>query len=110
MEDGTSFVWIWDKKTKQLVELWNAPHGSKFFEPFRIGRMFDPRLAISAADAGPLVRKLKKLGGKQTQDITLGKFRLTMVSDPDGYSIEILSWTAPQKHRGDRAPLLDLVQ
>ena len=46
MEDGTSFVWVWDKKTRQLVELWNAPRGSQFFEPFRIGKMFDPRLAF----------------------------------------------------------------
>jgi len=109
MEDGTSFVWIWDRKTRQLVELWNAPRGSQFFEPFRIGRMFDPRLAISVRSAAPTLRRLMHLGGKLTRDFRFGEFRLSMVSDPDGYPVEILSWTAPEKHASDDVPLLDLV-
>jgi predicted lactoylglutathione lyase len=109
MEDGTSFVWVWDKKTKQLVELWYAPRGSQFFEPFRIGRMFDPRLMISVWSVAPIIRKLKRLGGKLTRDDRSGSVRLSIVSDPDGHSIEILSWMAPQKHARDEVPFLDLV-
>lgn len=109
MEDGTSFVWIWDKRTKQLVELWYAPRGSQFHEPFRVGKMFDPRLMISVWKVGPILRKLKLLGGKVIRDDRLGGIRLTIVKDPDGHSIEILSWTTPQEHPADRVPLLNLV-
>ena len=109
MPDGTSFVWVWDKKTKQLVELWNAPRGSQFFEPFQIGKMFDPRLAFSVESADPMLRKLKRLGGRVTRDFNLGKYRLSMVSDPDGYCIEVLSWTNPRDHADDGVPLLELV-
>ena len=108
-KDGTTFVWVWDKKTKQLVELWTAPRGSQFFETFRIGKMFDPRLAVSVMSAAPILRKLERLGGKLNRDFKLGSFRLSMVNDPDGYSIEILSWTNPRKHSKDGVPLLDLV-
>lgn len=109
LDDGTSFVWIWDKKTRQLVELWYAPRSSQFYEPFRVGRMLDPRLMISVWKAGPILLKLKHRGGKVIRDDRVGDFRLSVVEDPDGNSVEIVSWTIPQEHPTDMVPLLDLV-
>ena len=108
MDDGTRFVWLWDRRTRQLVELWHFDRGSRWYTPFDRVRGFDHGLVFSVADAAPLIRRLRKLGGRYFKRLDSGGVLLTLVKDPDGHILEILSRPGGSAHRRSAPPFLRL--
>jgi len=108
MEDGTRFVWLWNPRTRQLVELWHFGRKSRLYSRFARIRGFDHGLVFSVVDSAPLVRRLRRLGGKVGKPLALGGVQLTLVKDPDGHTLEILSRPEGSAGRTSKPPFLTL--
>ena len=108
-ESGTRFVFLWDKRTRQVVQLWHfPPRVAKLYRPFRSVRGYDHGLAFTTVRADALLRRLARVGGKTKRSVMIGDVRMTTVTDPDGHLLEILD--RPRGGMGDRRrpPLLNL--
>ena len=108
LKDGTRFVWLWDKRTRQLVELWQFGRRSVLKTPFDRVSGFDHGLAFSTVDAAPLIRKLRTQGGRAGKSVDVGGVLLTLVKDPDGHVLEILSRPPGSYDRRSKPPFLRL--
>jgi len=109
MEDGERLLWLRDETTRQLLELFWVPRGSRFYEPLRASRRFSTPLLFSARNVGPIVSRLRRLGSRVRADFEEGENRIVFVTDPDGTPIELVGWTDPSRARYARAPLVGLV-
>ena len=109
MDDGTNFVWVQDRRTHQLLELYYVPRGSPLYKPFRSRGGFEPVLTFGIRDAEPLLRRLRRFGVKVSADFPVGHYRLTLVHDTDGTGIELLSWSKESMKTHRDPPLLSLV-
>ncbi|HTT16557.1 MAG TPA: VOC family protein [Thermoplasmata archaeon] len=108
MENGERLLWLRDRRSRQLLELYQVPRRSRLFEPMRSTRRFDTRLVFSVLRAGPLLRRLERHGGRVRVDFTEGDVRLTFLADPEGTLIELVS--RPDGVRSPRTvPLAALV-
>lgn len=108
MDDGTTFVWLWDRRTRQVVELWHFRRTSKLYSPFYPSRGFDHGLVFTTDNADGLIRKLRRLGGHRKRTLSLGDVRLTLFDDPDGHKLEILDRTPDRRGNPQSPPFLRL--
>lgn len=109
MNDGTKFVWVRDPKTRQLLELYYLPPRSRLYRPFRARDRLDPQPMFGVQHAKPLLARLRRLGASVVTDFQEGNFRLTLVRDPDGTCLELVSWTTEARKTHRDPPLLGLV-
>lgn len=106
MSDGTRLVWLRDRRTRHLLELYYVPPRSPLYRPFQRPARPDPQLTFTVRDAGPLLAQLRRLGARVTEDFQEGPYRLTFVLDPDGNCLELVSWTAGAVRAHRDPPLL----
>lgn len=92
MDHGGEWVWLRDRRTRQIIELNYYPPRSKYHERYRVGSELD-HLGFTVRDVVPLIRRLRRLGHPVVDDFVQGNVRLTWFHDPDGVFLEFLSWT-----------------
>jgi len=107
MEDGTTLVWLHDRRTRQLLELFHLSRRSPLYVPFRISDKPRNALIFTIPDVKEMLPKLRRVGGRVLTDFTDGTVRLTFVRDPDGTLLEFVSWAKKAKIRRG-SPMLSL--
>jgi len=102
MQNGTDVVWLRDRRTGQLLELFHLSRRSPLYRPFRDRSRVENSLIFSLPDVGRLLPRLRRMGARRLLVFEDRDVRLTFVRDPDGALIEFVSWTtaARETHRG----------
>ena len=105
MDDGTEVIWLADRRTGQLLELFHLSRRSPLYRPFHTRSRVENSLIFSLPDVGPLIVRLLRLGARRLLEFEDGDVRLTFVRDPDGALIEFVSWTAAARKVRQGSPM-----
>jgi catechol 2,3-dioxygenase-like lactoylglutathione lyase family enzyme len=110
MGDGTSITWMRESATGQMLELFELSRRSPLYTPYRTPIASHSARIFGVRDVARVVRGLRALGGRVTSDFEDGSVRLTFLTDPDGFRVELLSWVEPARRRNEPPPLVALAR
>ncbi len=108
MDDGTQLVWMEDRASGQLLELFHLSPRSPLYTPYRPQTETSSARVFALRDAGPILRRLRRLGGPVHEEFEDGSVRLTFLRDPDGAVVELVSWTPASRARHRGSPMQGL--
>jgi len=108
MNDGTDVAWLRDRRTGQLLELFQLSPRSPLYRPFRYRSKVENALIFSLPDVERLLTRLRRLGAKRLLEFEDGDVLVTFVRDPDGTLIEFVSWTSASMKVRSGSPMLAL--
>lgn len=109
LTDGTALVWLRDRRSNHLLQLFYLPPKSRLYKPFRRRDGLDFQLMFTVSNAERLLRRLRKLGGKVVGGFEAGGVRLATVRDPDGTWLELLSWADSGRRNPPAPPQIGLL-
>jgi catechol 2,3-dioxygenase-like lactoylglutathione lyase family enzyme len=108
MDDATKIVWMVDRATGQLLELFELSRRSPLYRPFRRYSGTEHALLFGVRDAGRTSERLRRQGARLIQSFREGDVDLVFLRDPDGTWIELLGWTGESRPRHAGFPLATL--
>ena len=108
MAHGGTWIWLRDRRTRQILELNYYSPRNPHYERYRSGSEMD-HLGWTVRDVNPILRRLRRLGHPPVLDFTNGNVRLTFVKDPDGVWLEFLSWVPVARKRRKDPPAFRVV-
>jgi catechol 2,3-dioxygenase-like lactoylglutathione lyase family enzyme len=107
MADGERLLWLGDRLTHQIVELYSVPPGSRFHERRRPPPRYHTPLLFAVNNPDRLCAALLRAGGRLPVDFEEGEVRIRFVRDPDGHLVELVGWRTA---RPGPPPLVSLLR
>jgi len=108
MQDGTHVVWMRDRTTGQMLELFQLSSRSPVYRPFRRRAGTGNALIFGVPEPATVLARLCQSGAKVIADFQEKGVRLLFLRDPDGNRLELLSWMEHTRDRHRLPPLVGL--